>query len=188
MATLVFILLILTNLILSGSGRAALRIRLLAGQGAVVSLLPLFIHAPGFGFRSVILAVLTAGLKIYLLPKLLYKAERQQSAIQEHHAEWNLSSSILFGVITIGIAMWIGTFLIKLPGMERPLFTSAVLSTLFIGLTLLIAGRRLLSQLIGYLIFGNGVFVIGVVLAQHDPLFIELGVVAEALVIAILLY
>jgi hydrogenase-4 component E len=186
MTNIILVFLVLTNLLLLGTGRISASIRIVAAQGVALSVLPLLIHAHGFGFRALLLAGVTAGLKGYLFPRMLNKAQRQASVRYEAAPFLSFSTSIMLGVASSGVAMWIGGAL-KLPEIESPLVVPAALSTLFIGLLLIIARKKALSQVLGYVVLGNGIYVFGIVLSQDEPLLVELGVLLDVFVAVFLM-
>ncbi|MDB5390944.1 MAG: NAD-dependent dehydrogenase subunit [Planctomycetaceae bacterium] len=186
MTNIILVFLVLTNLMLLGTGRISASIRIVAAQGVALSLLPLLIHAHGFGVRAVLLAAATVGLKGYLFPRLLNKAQRQASVRYEPAPFLSFSTSLMLGVASVGVAMWIGESL-KLPEIESPLIVPAALSTIFIGLLLIVARKKALSQVLGYVVLENGIYVFGVVLAQNEPLLVELGILLDVFVAVFLM-
>lgn len=186
MTNMILVFLVLTNMLLLGTGRISAGIRIVAAQGVALSLLPLLIHAHGFGFRALLLAAATVGLKGYLFPKLLNKAQRQASVRYESTPFLSFSTSLMLGVASFGVAMWIGSSL-KLPEIDSPLIVPAALSTIFIGLLLIIARKKALSQVLGYVVLENGIYVFGVVLAQNEPLLVELGILLDVFVAVFLM-
>lgn len=186
MTTLALICVILSNLIFAGTVRATLRIRLLMGQGALLSLLPAMLLHRGGILRGLVLVGLTAGIKGFLLPKLLSRSEQRLILKPLSHTDRSLPITNLPGVIAVGIAVWIGLFLIKVPTVLSPVVVSAALSTTVMGLVILICERHLLSQFVGYLLLGNGVFIVGVILAPAQSLLAEFGMLTDLLVVSLL--
>ena len=56
------------------------------------------------------------------------------------------------------------------------------LATLFTGFLLLISRRKAITQVVGYLILENGIFIFGILLAEAMPLMVEAGVLLDLLV------
>jgi hydrogenase-4 component E len=56
------------------------------------------------------------------------------------------------------------------------------LATIVTGFLLLITRRKAITQVLGYLIFENGVFIFGMLLAEAMPLMVEAGVLLDLLV------
>ncbi len=56
------------------------------------------------------------------------------------------------------------------------------LATMFSGFLLLITRRKAITQVLGYLILENGIFIFGVLLSAALPLMVEAGVLLDLLV------
>ena len=63
-----------------------------------------------------------------------------------------------------------------------PFHASTAIATAFIGLFLIVTRRNVVGQIIGYLVFENAGFVLGISVAAFQPLFIEMGVLLDILV------
>jgi len=73
----------------------------------------------------------------------------------------------------------------RLPLIEahgESLFIPVGLATLATGFLLLITRRKAITQALGYLIFENGIFIFGMLLAEAMPLMVEAGVLLDLLV------
>jgi hydrogenase-4 component E len=58
----------------------------------------------------------------------------------------------------------------------------AALSTILIGMFLIVIRKKALNQVIGYLLMENGIYIFGVALAYDEPILIELGVLLDVFV------
>jgi hydrogenase-4 component E len=54
--------------------------------------------------------------------------------------------------------------------------------TIFTGLFLIVARRKALTQVLGYLALENGIYLFGVCFASEGPIWVELGVLLDLLV------
>ena len=63
-----------------------------------------------------------------------------------------------------------------------PLLTPAGLATLLIGLFVIVSRRKALTQVLGYIVVENGIYVVGVALVGGVPLLVELGVLMDIFV------
>jgi hydrogenase-4 component E len=90
--------------------------------------------------------------------------------------------STLLGAL--GTAASIG-FAAKLPlaeGHAQTLIVPAALSTVFAGFLLLTSRIKAITQVIGYLILENGIFIFGLLLIEAVPFLVELGVLLDLFV------
>jgi hydrogenase-4 component E len=56
------------------------------------------------------------------------------------------------------------------------------LSTIFTGLFLILSRRKALTQVLGYIVLENGIYIFGVALALKEPVVVELGVLLDVFV------
>jgi hydrogenase-4 component E len=59
------------------------------------------------------------------------------------------------------------------------LLVPASLATILIGLLLMTTRRKAIFQVLGYLVFENGIFLFGLLLLEAMPLLVELGVLLD---------
>ncbi|HKQ62476.1 MAG TPA: NADH-quinone oxidoreductase subunit K [Candidatus Polarisedimenticolaceae bacterium] len=176
------VLLIVTNLRVLGSSRLGACIRTVAMQGVLLGLLPLAAHSDELEVRVLLLAATSMGLKAFAFPWLLFRALRGAKVRREIEPYVGYSLSLLVGMAALGLALWIGS---RLPLPNRaisPLLVPVALSTMFIGLFLIVSRRKALSQVLGYLVFENGIYAFGVGVAYKAPLLVELGVLLDVFV------
>jgi hydrogenase-4 component E len=176
------VLLVFTNLRLLGSSRLGACIRTVAVQGVLLSLLPLLAHSDELSPRVVALALAVVALKAVGLPWLLFRALRGAKIRREIEPYVGYSLSLVAGVAAFALSLWIGS---RLPLPSRaisPLLVPVALSTMLVGLFVIVSRRKALSQALGYLVFENGIYAFGVGVAYEAPLLVELGVLLDVFV------
>ena len=62
------------------------------------------------------------------------------------------------------------------------LIVPTAISTVFVGFIILVTRYKAISQVIGYLILENGIFIFGMLLIEAMPLVVELGVLLDLFV------
>lgn len=188
---LLMVVVVLTNLTLLGASRLTHCVRVVAIQGVALGILPLLVHDEGLTLRLVALAIAVVALKGFVFPWLLTRALREADVRREAEPFVGYSVSLLLGVALLAVALWIGARL-PLPGSgpahaaatsDASSFTVPVaLSTMLSGLLLLVARRSALNQVLGYLVFENGIYCFGVPLVKDAPLLVEMGVLLDVFV------
>jgi len=93
-----------------------------------------------------------------------------------------LGTSMLLGGLGAGFALMFTPQLSLAPGEESPLLIPAALTTCFTGFILLTARRKAVTQVVGYLILENGVYIFGLTLLHAVPLLVEAGVLLDLVV------
>ena len=178
------VLLVFTNLRLLGSSRLGACIRTVAAQGFLLGLLPLLAHPDRIAPRILFLSGMSVALKAVGFPWLLFRALR--GAKVRDASKWSgyigYSLSLLVGVAAFAVSLWIGA---RLPLPSRavsPLLVPVAFSTMLVGLFVIVSRRKALSQVLGYLVFENGIYAFGVGVAYEAPLLVELGVLLDVFV------
>lgn len=171
---------ILANLALLASSRLVTCIRLVALQGAVISLTPLFFEIGPATAHAVILCAVALCLKGVAFPVLLQRTLRRVPVRHEIEPYMGYPLSILMGILGLFASMWLAGRL----GVPEPASRafSAAFATIFTGLLLIVTRKKAFTQVMGYLAAENGIFLLTAVLAPGGPLFIELAILLDVFV------
>jgi hydrogenase-4 component E len=181
-SSVILIVVILVNLLLLGTGRLRSCIRTVAVQGATIGLLPLLVSSGTFNLRLTLVAAVSIALKGVVFPLLLLRAMRSANVRHEVDPVIGHAASILAGLVLIGASFWIASRL-RLPIVPvSELVLPVALSTILCGFLLIVSRRQALSQVVGYLVLENGIYIFGTALAHEEPLLIEMGVLLDVLV------
>ncbi len=182
-AALVMVLLL--NLAMLSASRLATCIRLLAMQCAVLSVLPLALHAGGEGMSLVHGAGVMAGtlaLKVVLIPALLLRAIRTTEIPREVEPLIGFTTSVLIGSLLIAAAFAVRGRLPLPIAPVSPMLLPVAISTALIGLLILVSRIKAITQVVGYLVLENGIFLFGLLLMRQMPLLVELGILLDVFV------
>ena len=178
----ILIFLILTDLILLGASRLRNAIRIVALQGLVLGLLPLLAQGEGIAWHAVLLGGGSALLKGFVFPSLLNRALRETHANREIEPFVGYVSSLLIGTGALALSFWFGARLPLPWEAASRLLIPAGLFTAWTGLFLIVARRKAITQVLGYIAMENGIFALGMVLVEAMPLLVELGVLLDIFV------
>src|SRR5579862_3501685 len=167
---------------LLGTSRIGACIRWLSLQGIVFGLVPLIVHDDGLSLRAVLLSAGNIALKGIVFPWLLLRIRARADFSREVDPFVGYIASILFGVLALGLSVWLG--LEMKPALARAPFVMLVSSIflVLVGVFLIVARKKALMQVIGYLVLENGIFLFGVITVVGTPLLVELGVLLDAFV------
>lgn len=177
---LLMLLVVLTNFWILGTTRLSAAIRAVAIQGALLAALPLALN-PGLSAHVLGLAAGTLVVKSILLPMFLLRAIREAAIRREIEPLIGYSASILLGAAIVALAFTIAPRL-PLPEMESTLLVPVALSTAMIGLLVLTTRSKAVTQVTGYLIFENGIYVFGLSQIERVPFLVEVGVLLDIFV------
>ncbi len=177
---LVFILVVVLDLFVLASSRLRTGIRAVAGQGAVLALLPVVLADDATAARHVVALALGAlVVKGILIPWLMAWATRESTVSREAAPLIGFLPALVFGALGIAAAfLWAGRLPLPIPG-RHPLLVPTALGTVWSGLLLLVTRRKAVAQVMGFLVLENGVFVFGLLLSDFMPAMVEVGVLLD---------
>lgn len=177
-----FVFLVLTSLVLLGSSLLNSSIRVVALQGVALSCLPFLVMDPSWAGRALFLAVGTMGLKGIVFPMLLNRSLRDANVRREIAPLVGYSASLALGIALLILAFWLAG---RLHGIGVGISTLSLASAffmMFIGLFLIIARRKALTQVLGFLVLENGIYAFGLTIVGHIHWLVELGVLLDVFV------
>ncbi len=176
---------LLSVLLSLGATRLVALVQIMVLQGIMVSLTPLFLKGDvPLGSGAIIFYQLMLLIKGLLIPGLLYMAVKKISIRREIDPLIGYHASLLAGLIILLTAVFI-TSNLKLKLIEgHSLVLITAITTMASGFFLMMARRKALTQVIGYLMLENGIYLIGTALTKHSHTIyvVEFGVLLDLLV------
>lgn len=176
---------LLSVLLSLASNRLLTLVKIMALQGIVVSLIPLFLeYHQGMAMGSILLLQLMILIKGFLIPGLIFMALKKVKIQREVEPIVGYHASLFAGLIFIVISAFIADRMhVSLPE-EHVLLMITAITTLAAGLFLLMSRRKAITQVIGYLMMENGIYLMGTALAKqtHTLYVVEFGVLLDLLV------
>jgi hydrogenase-4 component E len=173
---LIFVLAL--NFVALGVSRIRAVIHAVALQGVLLGLLPMMIHGD-IGIRGILLMAATIGLKGFVIPSLLSRAMREANIQQEVHPVINFMSSLLLGAVGTGLALVFSSTLPLKAEHTNALLVPASLATVWTGFLLLTTRRKAITQVLGYLLLEDGIFLFGLLLLEAMPFLVEVGILLD---------
>jgi hydrogenase-4 component E len=174
------VLVMLINFVALGSSRMAISIRAVAVQGVALGLLPGIIH--NFSWHLLLISVGIIVAKGVLIPWLLTGAIKQAEIRREVEPFIGYVATLLLGAVATALAFLFAVKLPLLPDHQGLLFVPTAIATLLTGFLVLTTRRKAISQVIGYLILENGIFIFGLLLTEAMPVMVEAGALLDLLV------
>jgi len=177
------VVVLVLNIYALGTSRLGVVIRLVAIQGFVLALLPVLAHGR-FSLEGVLIGVAAAALKGVTIPLLLLRTLRDVQIRREVEPIISTGATMLLGGLGAVLALAFTSNLPLTTPTESPLIVPAALATVLTGFLLLTTRIKAISQVLGYLILENGIFIFGQLLIDAIPLVVEIGALLD-LVVAI---
>lgn len=177
---LALLLVVLTNFAVLGTTRLSTCIHAVAIQGLLLGALPLLL-APSLSLHVWVLAVGTVAVKGVALPWFLRWAIREASVRREVEPMVGFIASLLLGAAAVGLAFAIAARL-PLPALRTELLVPVSLATLIIGFIVLTTRLKAVTQVVGYLMLENGIYLFGLTQTERVPFLLEIGVLLDIFV------
>jgi hydrogenase-4 component E len=183
----VLVAVIMLNFLALAISRLRAIIWTVALQGAVLGLVyPLAHYSPehseGIMPRTLLLAATMVAVKGFLMPRILVYAMREAHVNLKIDPYLGPTASLLCGTIGTGAAMALAARLPLHADHHSHLLVPASLSTVLTGFILLTTRRESLTQVLGYLVLENGIFIFGLLLLEAIPAIVEVGVLLDVFV------
>ena len=175
------VLVILMNFVVLGTSWMRFCIRAVTVQGVLLSLLPLLVHRAA-GWHAIAIAIGAAALKGVLIPSLLFKAMRDVHIRHEIEPYVGFIPSLFMCALGTGLAILFAGSLPLAPEHAGTLLVPASLATILSGFLVLTTRRKAISQVVGYLMLENGIFIFGLLLIEAMPFMVEVGVLLDLFV------
>jgi hydrogenase-4 component E len=166
------------NLVALGTSRLPSLIRVAALQGMVLGIMPLVIEHE-WRVMVLVIAVATVIMKGIVIPALLHRAMRTANIDRDLNPLIGFLPSLLLGAAGMIGAVVLAHRLPLLPEHRESLLVAGSLVSVFTGLLLLIGRSKAISQVCGYLILENGIYLFGLLLIHSTPLLVEGGILLD---------
>ena len=173
------------NLMALGSSRMPTLIRAMSLQGVVLGVMPLLMEhlwswsAALHEWPVLLVAVATITVKGIVIPRLLNRAMRAANIDRDMEPLVGYVPSILLGAGGTIAAMALARSLPLLPEHAGSLLVPGALASVLTGFVLLIGRTKAISQVCGYLILENGIYLFGLLLIHATPLLVEAGILLD---------
>jgi len=158
----------------------ALQSVFLAGTAALVAFLTGIHHI-------YIAAALTVAIKVIVIPRILKKVIERLNVTRELVMNVNIPAGLLICGALVILAFFITQRIIPLGFLLTRDSLSIALAILMIGFFTMIARKKAVTQVIGFLVMENGLFLGATVAAHGMPLIVELGVFFDVLVATLII-
>jgi len=176
------VLLILSCMLLLGSSRLHVAIRVVAAQGILLGILPLVRSSEGVTAGIGILSLSTIVSKSIVLPWLMRVCLRNSEIHREIEPFIGFGSSLLYGTGLLALAVWVTTRMEMTQSEAPAVLMISSFFLIFVGLFIMVTRRKAITQSLAYLVMENGVYGVGVSMHLDFPFIVELGILLDVFV------
>ena len=176
----VSLLIILSNIYRLGTSRLGAMIKAIAFQGVLLSVLPLLLPELRMELgHVVVLSLFSVVVKGHIIPNYLNKLIRDVTVKRELTPYVGYFTSVFFGLLVSYASLRLVVTLPFYSHVVSPIHAATAMASILIGVFLIASRRNVLAQIVGYLVFENAGFILGVSVAITQPLFIEIGILFD---------
>ncbi len=175
------VVVLLLNFFALGTSRLRAAITASAAQGVVLGALAVAVH----GKVSLDTALVAGGavvVKGFFIPAMLLRAMREAAIKREIEPLIGFIPTLLLGAVSTGLALIFARTLPLAPAHVGSLLVPASLATVLTGFLLLVTRRKAITQVVGYLLLENGIFIMGLTLLEAMPFLVEMGALLDLFV------
>jgi len=175
------VVVLVLNLFALGTSRLVTVIKIVSLQGVLLGLMPLLLEEE-IGMPVILTSTVTLALKGIVIPVMMLRAMRDVQIKREMEPLIGFLPSMLLGALATGLALLFAKALPLVGGHTTELLVPASLATIFVGFILLTTRAKAITQIMGYLVLENGIYIFGMLLIGVMPMVIELGVLLDLFV------
>ncbi|MFH0907790.1 MAG: hydrogenase [bacterium] len=177
----ILVIVLMMNLFALGTSQILSVIRTVAAQGALIGIIPLLVHEH-LTVPAGLAAVAAIVLKGIVIPAMMIRALRDAQIRREVEPLIGLLPSIILGALGTAFALLFAGQLPLAEHQHGSLLVPTSIATILVGFILLTTRFKALSQVVGYLVLENGIFIFGMLLIEAMPLVVEMGVLLDLFV------
>ena len=173
--------LVLLSVLLSfGSSRLPVLIKVLAFQGVVVSLVPLFMGHDLSG-GGIVFTLVTMIIRAIIIPLCIYLVIKKVAIHREVQPIIGYNASLLAGLALIVAATYVSHKFDITSISTSTLLLPASITLLVAGMFLLMARRNAIAMVLGYIMMENGIYLVGTTFSVRTVHIVEFGILLDVL-------
>ena len=173
-------LVMLSILFSFGSSRLPGLIKVLAFQGIVVSIVPLFVGHDLTG-GSLLFTLVTLAIRGIVIPLCIYLAIKKVAIQREVEPIVGYHASLIAGLALIVGATFAGHKFNLPASSTSALLLPTAIAVLVAGMFLLIARRNAIAMVLGYIMMENGIYLVGTTFSVRALHIVEFGILLDVL-------
>jgi hydrogenase-4 component E len=177
----VLVLVLLLNFVSLVATRLRTLVNAVAVQGVLLGVL-IVLAQEKVTARVLLMAGVAIVLKGVAIPRMLFHAIREVVIRREVDPVVGFVASLVLAAVGTALAVLFSRTLPIAHEHAGSLIVAASLSTVLIGFLVLITRAKAITQVVGYLILENGIFVFGLLLVEAMPFLVELCVLLDLFV------
>lgn len=172
---------LLLNFVMLGAVQLRTVIQAVALQGILIGIMIVVVHST-VTVWVLVMAGIAIALKGVLIPRMLFHAMREVITRREVEPIIGFIASLLLGGVGTALAVLFAKTLPIAHEHIKSLVVPASLSTVLVGFLILTTRAKAITQVVGYLVLENGIFIFGLLLVEAMPFLVEIGALLDLFV------
>jgi hydrogenase-4 component E len=181
------ILTVLLGLFISGTNRLGTMIQIFGIQSVILGLVPFLMYAGEIEVYIVIVCLAAIVLRGVLMPYFLFWAIRHVSVRNEVNPLIGFSTMLFLGGFAIAGSFLLSSRLVFPIKIISDMVIPTSFSLILIGLLIIVGRTKAISQVVGYLVMENGIFIFAMLLLKKMPILVEMGILLDLFVAALVM-
>src|ERR1017187_806011 len=178
---LILVAVLLLNFVALGASQLRTVIHAVALQGVLLGATIVVAHST-VTVWVIVMAGAVIALKGVVIPRMLFHAIREVVIRREVDPIIGCIASLLLGGVGTALAVLFSKTLPIAHEHIGSLVVPAALSMVLTGFLILTTRVKAISQVVGYLVLENGIFIFGLLLVEAMPFLVEIGVLLDLFV------
>jgi len=179
----IIVLILLLDLSFLALSRLRKVVQIFAMQSILVALFPICAYYRHFTVLLVIFFSLNLLTKSVIFPWLLLRSIKKTQTSCELKPYLTYTQSLIIGFFALIGCIWFAQNFLQAKIIAiQPFYFAAAIFTIFVGLFMIVSRRKALTQILGYLILENGIFLLGSTIPHEVSMLVEMGVLLDAFV------
>jgi hydrogenase-4 component E len=179
MVELLLVLFASSLLYVSMTSRLESYIKVLFVQGLIMFGMVALESSSLLSFNFCFLALETLGFKTIIIPLILVKVVRRLGVRREVAPYTTNFNSLIIASIILIFGFFAAYQAIDPSQAIKPLHLGVSISTLLIGLFIIMSRKKIITHVLGFIILENGIFMLSLSIAREMPFIVNLGVLLD---------
>ncbi len=172
----------ISMLIISAVSRIEEYIKMIAIQGFILFLMSIVEFRNLDMTHFVIMVLETLGLKTIIMPMFLMYIVRKNEITRELDPYLSNFYSLLITTSIYVAGLFISFWVSGVAQDIRPLHFGLSIATILVSMFIIVNRKKVITHVLGYMIFENGVFLLSLSMAGEMPIIVDLGVLLDLFV------
>lgn len=181
------ILIVLLGFFIIGSNRLGAIIQFFGFQSIVLGVVPFLLYSHEVEIHIVVVSLTVIIFKGFLMPYFLFWAIRHVSIRREVSPTIGIGTTLFLSGFLIAGSFLLSSKLAFPEKIASDLFIPISFSIIMMGFLTLVSRAKAITQVIGYLVMENGIFLFALLLLKRTPLLVEMGILLDVFVGALVM-